>query len=73
MKKLILFISLIVLSLTTQATIHVVDSLNNSGTGSLRSKVATAVSGDTIRFNPNLIANGSDSIVLTSEIAFNKS
>ncbi len=73
MKKLILLISFIVLGITTQATVHVVSSKNNSGTGTLRSKIATAVSGDTIRFNPNLIANGSDSIVLNSEIAFSKS
>ena len=72
MKKLILLISFIVLGLTTQATVHVVDSLNDSGTGSLRSKVALAANGDTIRFNPSLIANGSDSIVLSSVISFSK-
>ena len=71
MKKLILFISLIVLSFVTQATVHVVNSLNDSGAGSLRAKAALASSGDTIRFNPNLIASGSDSIVLlTGEIVF---
>ena len=73
MKKIILLISFIVLGITTQATVHVVSSKNNSGTGTLRSKIATAVSGDTIRFNPNLLANGSDSIVLNGEIAFGKS
>lgn len=73
MKKLILFISFITLSLCCHASIWVVDSLNDSGTGSLRSKISLATTGDTIRFNRNLIANGSDSIVLTSQIAFGKS
>ena len=66
MKKLILFISLISLSLLSQASIWMVDSLNDSGTGSLRAAADSAGAGDVIRFNPNLIANGSDSIVLTT-------
>ncbi len=71
MKKLILLISFIATSLVTQANIWVVDSLNDSGLGSLRAVADSVVSGDTIRFNPNLIALGSDSIVLTTgEIAF---
>ena len=73
MKKLILLISFILVGITTQATVHVVDSLNDAGTGSLRSKIALASNGDTIRFNTNLIANGSDTIVLATSISFSKS
>jgi gliding motility-associated-like protein len=46
---------------------------NDSGINSLRQIVADACSGDTIRFDPSLISSGSDSIVLTSNIAFSKS
>lgn len=55
------------------ATIWTVDSLNNTGTGSLRLAISSSATGDTIRFNPSLIASGSDSIVLNSEISFSKS
>ena len=50
-----------------------VTSTNNARAGSLRVAISNAVDGDTIRFNPNLIANGSDSIVLDSGIVFSKS
>ena len=73
MKKLILFIIFFVSSFFVHAATHVVDSLNNAGYGSLRAAVDSASSGDTIRFNPNLIANGSDSLVLISRISFSKS
>jgi hypothetical protein len=72
MKNLILLISFIVFGITTQANTWVVDSLQSSGFGTLRAAVDSASNGDTIRFNPNLIANGSDSISLLSEIAFSK-
>jgi hypothetical protein len=52
---------------------RIVMNTNNSGVNSLRQIVADACSGDTIRFDPSLISSGSDSIVLTSDIAFSKS
>ncbi len=71
MKKLLLFIVLIASMGLCAQTTWTVDSLNDSGLGSLRAAADSCVSGDTIRFSPSLIANGSDSIVLTSgEIAF---
>lgn len=70
MKKLILLISFIVFGITSQATVHTVTSKNNGGTGSLRSIAGIAVFGDTIRFSPSLLASGSDSIVLLTEINF---
>ena len=71
MKKIVLIILLIV-SIGLQAqTTWTVDSINDSGYGSLRAAADSTAAGDTIRFNPNLIAMGSDSIVLTTgEIAF---
>ena len=64
---IVLFISI---GLQAQTT-HTVINTNNSGTGSLRAAAASAIAGDIIRFNPSLIASGSDSIVLTTgEIAF---
>lgn len=68
---LVLFFNLLFVS--ANATIWTVDSLNNSGVGSLRTAISSAAGGDTIQFNPNLILLGSDSIVLSSEIVFSKS
>ncbi|MGB1041511.1 MAG: choice-of-anchor Q domain-containing protein, partial [Flavobacteriales bacterium] len=74
MKRLLLLLSVFVAISTQAQTTWVVDSLNDSGFGSLRAAADSCSSGDTIRFNPNLIANGSDSIVLTSgEILFDDS
>ena len=71
MKKLIFLIAILAAVSVQAQTTWVVASLNDSGFGSLRAAADSCASGDTIRFNPNLIANGSDSIVLTSgEIAF---
>lgn len=73
MKKTIILITVMLsLLLRAKAATIVVTNTNNAGTGSLRQAVIDAVNGDTIRFSSNLIASGSDSIVLTSEIAFNK-
>jgi predicted outer membrane repeat protein len=70
-KKLVL-ITVLFISIGLQAqTTHTVLNTNDTGTGSFRAAAASAVAGDIIRFNPNLIASGSNSIVLTSgEIAF---
>ena len=62
----------LLLSSTSLASVNTVTNLLNSGPGSLRNTIANATSGDTIRFNPNLISAGNATIVLTSEIAFNK-
>ena len=50
------------------AKILIVTNTKDSGAGSLRALTLYASSGDTIRFNPNLIAGGSDTITLKSEI-----
>ena len=72
-KTQLLIIFALFIGTYTHANIITVNSNSNSGTGSLRMAISTAVNGDTIRFNPNLIANGSDSIVLDSSIVFSKS
>tara|TARA_R110002050_G_scaffold300722_2_gene471889 strand:+ start:30808 stop:31122 length:315 start_codon:yes stop_codon:yes gene_type:complete len=68
MNRLILFVFFSFFSTLSFATILVVDSTNNSGYGSLRAAIDSASTGDTIKFNPILIAGGSDSIVLDSSI-----
>ena len=66
MKKLLLFIVLVAsIGLHAQTT-HTVINTNDAGLGSLRAAADSCVAGDTIRLSPLLIANGSDSIVLTS-------
>lgn len=51
----------------------VVTNTNDSGPGSLRASVASANTGDTIRFSTNLILGGSDTIILSSSIYSTKS
>ena len=46
----------------------VVTSTANGGTGTLRNAVINSSAGDTITFSPALFANGSDTIILTSDI-----
>ncbi|MGB1041689.1 MAG: PKD domain-containing protein, partial [Flavobacteriales bacterium] len=58
--------------ITISGTTKIVQNTNDSGPGSLRQVITDACSGDTIRFNPNLIASGSDTILLASQISFNK-
>jgi hypothetical protein len=74
MKKIMLSIlTLLVISVnTTKANTIVVQNNNDSSTGSLRQSIIDANNGDTIRFNPNLIAGGSGTILLSSEIVFSK-
>ncbi len=50
----------------------VVTTTNDSGAGSLRASIASATSGDTIRFSPSLIAGGSDTLLLSSTLLINK-
>lgn len=46
----------------------VVTSTANGGTGTLRNAVINSSAGDTITFSPSLLANGSDTITLMSDI-----
>ena len=46
----------------------VVTSTANGGIGTLRDAVINSNAGDTITFSPTLLANGSDTITLTSDI-----
>ena len=72
-KVIIAAITLVFTSIDTlQANTIVVQNKNDSLTGSLRQAVIDVSNGDTIRFNSSLIANGSDSINLSTEIAFSK-
>ena len=74
MKKIILSIfTLLAIGVNTvKANTIVVQNNNDSSTGSLRQSILDASDGDTIRFNSSLIASGSNTINLTSEIAFSK-
>jgi len=61
------------ISFNSYSAVITVTNTNNSGAGSLRTAIVSlAVNGDTIRFDPNLISNGSDTIIAT-EIRFSKS
>ena len=72
MNKLFTFLfSTLFITIINAGTI-VVQNINDSGVGSLRQATIDAIDGDTIRFTPSLISNGSDTIQLSSEIAFNK-
>jgi hypothetical protein len=64
---------LIVVNLSNiKANTIVVQNNSDSSTGSLRQSIIAANNGDTIRFNSSLIASGSNTISLVSEIAFSK-
>ena len=66
------FISCLFLTLALTGQTITVQNLDDSGTGSLRDAINTANSGDTIRFNPMLIAQGSDTLVLDTVIHIDK-
>ena len=70
MKKTLLIIATLLITSISQANTITVDSINDSGVGSLRQASIDAVSGDTIRFNPNLLTGAVDSISLVTEIDF---
>ncbi|MFK7784618.1 MAG: T9SS type A sorting domain-containing protein [Crocinitomicaceae bacterium] len=72
MKAILSFFVMLFLSLMTHAETIIVLNTNNSGTGSLRQAVINSVDGDTIRFDSALIASGSDTILLNSDISFTK-
>ena len=68
MKHLFTLITFLFLFFSSYASVWTVDSLNNAGFGSLRASIDSAQANDTIRFNPFLLANGSDSLKLDSAI-----
>ncbi|UTW66581.1 T9SS type A sorting domain-containing protein [bacterium SCSIO 12643] len=68
MKKLLILIFALLTVSILRGNILTVTNTNNTGLGSLRHKVGQATDGDTVMFAQSLIANGSDSIVLNSEI-----
>ncbi|GGH66661.1 T9SS type A sorting domain-containing protein [Phaeocystidibacter marisrubri] len=69
MKSLISFI-LLSLSISTLAqTTLTVTNLNDSGPGSLRQQIFNSNAGDTVQFDPALLANGSDTLHLLYTIS----
>ncbi len=60
------------ISLNGNSQTITVQNLDDSGIGSLRNAISNANSGDTIRFNPMLIAQGSDTLVLDTVINIDK-
>ncbi len=60
------------ISLNGNSQTITVQNLDDSGVGSLRDAISNANSGDTIRFNPMLIAQGSDTLVLDTVINIDK-
>lgn len=70
MKKLVLF-SLAVFA-TLPLSAQQVTNLNDSGPGSLRGAILSANAGDVISFDQSLLANGSDTLYLQSDLIINK-
>jgi|GEM_PF-5612573 len=56
----------------TGANTIVVANTNDAGTGSLRDAISSSNNRDTIRFDPNILSLGSDTIKLVSTININK-
>lgn len=71
MKKITTLLFLICAIYTSAATI-IVTNTNDSGAGSFRQAVADASMGDIIRFDPSLIASGSDTIVFAAPVVINE-
>lgn len=73
LQTFVLFAAFFSISFNSYSAVITVTNTNDFGTGSLRTAIVSlAVNGDTIRFDPNLISNGSDTIIAT-EIRFSKS
>jgi len=66
------FICCLFLTLALTGQTITVQNLDDSGIGSLRDAISQANSGDTIRFNPTLITQGSDTLVLDTVINIDK-
>ncbi len=60
------------ISLNGNSQTITVQNLDDSGIGSLRDAISNANSGDTIRFNPMLLSQGSDTLVLDTVINIDK-
>ncbi len=60
------------ISLNGNSQTITVQNLDDSGVGSLRDAISNANSGDTIRFNPMLLSQGSDTLVLDTVINIDK-
>lgn len=73
MKYLLLFLVSLTNIYILNASEHLVTNTNNDGEGSLRELVALANEGDTVKFDSDLLNNGSDTVVLQSKIQFSKS
>ncbi len=63
---------LFILCLSGFAQTHYVSNLNVDGNGSLRHTIANAPAGATIRFNPSLLDNGTQTLILDSNIIIDK-
>lgn len=73
MIRIIALLSLwLFLSNLSYATHRIVQNTADSGSGSFREAVEGALDGDTVRFNPNLIASGSASIILKNHVRLKK-
>lgn len=70
MKYALSLLSFLIVCNFSFANTLIVTNTNDNGSGSLRDAVFYASPGDTIRFDPNLISNGSDTITLNSQIHF---
>lgn len=69
--KILLLLALLVTTNLFATTITVTNT-NDAGVGSLRQSIIAASPGDTVKINPMLIATGSQTINLLSEIVLNK-
>jgi Secretion system C-terminal sorting domain len=72
MKKLYVIALLFVVNFCFANTL-IVTNVNDNGAGSLRNQITAAMNGDDIIFSPSLIASGSATITLLTDIVFSKS
>ena len=72
MKAVFLVFTLFVIAISGFSNTLVVNNLNDTGLGSLRDIISSAMDDDTIRFNPMLLASGSDTIKLSTHIYIEK-
>ncbi len=72
MKKFLAVLVSIFVWQFSHANTLLVANTNDAGTGSFRDAVTNAVDGDTIRFNPALLANGNDTIKFGTSVSIFK-
>lgn len=75
MNRLIQIITLSLFLITffkINAATIIVQNVNDSGPGSLRTALDNSQSGDIIRFNPNLLNGGNNTITLSSALSIDK-